>query len=181
MNAFEANGAVFLPAAGDRWGTSVVEFGTGGFYWSATQRYDSQAYDISFRVDEMCCYGYCGYYRNCGRSVRLVHTAGNFTSYGVEATPNPAEGGTVTGAGIYQEGDICTLSATPNQGYAFTNWTENGEVVSTDASYTFTVTGVQPRIFRLLQANQYRSYRYQQEDGFLDPRLYLAQQLPQKY
>jgi hypothetical protein len=31
--------------------------------------------------------------------------------------------------------------ATANTGYAFSNWTENGSVVSTNASYSFTVSG----------------------------------------
>lgn len=35
-NKFEANGAVFLPAAGYRYGTSVDYVGSGGFYWSAS-------------------------------------------------------------------------------------------------------------------------------------------------
>ena len=33
-----------------------------------------------------------------------------------------------------------TIAANPNAGYTFTNWTENGTVVSTDATYTFSVT-----------------------------------------
>ena len=57
----------------------------------------------------------------------------------IEATPNPTEGGTITGAGDYEQNAVCTLTATPNEGYIFANWTENGEVVSTDATYTFTV------------------------------------------
>ena len=32
-----------------------------------------------------------------------------------------------------------TVTATANTGYTFTNWTENGTVVSTEPSYTFTV------------------------------------------
>ena len=32
------------------------------------------------------------------------------------------------------------VTATPNQGFAFVNWTKNGEVVSTEAIYTFTLT-----------------------------------------
>ena len=57
----------------------------------------------------------------------------------IEATQNPTDGGTITGAGDYEQNDICTLTAIANEGYIFTNWTENGEVVSTDATYTFTV------------------------------------------
>ena len=65
----------------------------------------------------------------------------NFTlnSYTITATANPSAGGTVTGGGSYNHGASCTLTATANQGYTFTNWTENGNVVSTNANYTFTV------------------------------------------
>jgi hypothetical protein len=50
------------------------------------------------------------------------------------------ENGVVTGAGTYESGSFCTVTATPNEGYCFINWTENGNVVSTDASYNFVVT-----------------------------------------
>jgi hypothetical protein len=60
-------------------------------------------------------------------------------SYIVSATVNPAESGWVTGNGTYQPGESCTVTAIVNEGYAFLNWTENGEVVSTNAAYTFTV------------------------------------------
>ena len=66
----------------------------------------------------------------------------NFTlnSYAITATANPTAGGTVTGAGTFNHGQSCTLTATTNVGYTFQNWTKNGNVVSTNASYTFTVT-----------------------------------------
>ena len=54
---------------------------------------------------------------------------------------NPTEGGTLVGGGTYQEGQTCTVAATPAAGYTFINWTENDEEVSTDASYSFTITG----------------------------------------
>ena len=34
-----------------------------------------------------------------------------------------------------------TITATPNEGWEFLNWMENGEVISTNPVYTFTVTG----------------------------------------
>ena len=61
--------------------------------------------------------------------------------YTITVSANPTNGGTVTGGGTYQQGQSCTVNATPASGYTFTNWTENGNVVSTNASYTFTVTG----------------------------------------
>ena len=51
-----------------------------------------------------------------------------------------AENGTVTGAGEYEENTEVTLVATANEGYEFVNWTKGEEVVSTEATYTFTIT-----------------------------------------
>ena len=62
-------------------------------------------------------------------------------SYTITATANPTEGGTVTGTGTYDHGQICTLIATANPGYTFVNWTENGAEVSTFATYSFPVSG----------------------------------------
>ena len=64
----------------------------------------------------------------------------NGTKYTITASANPTAGGTVTGAGQYYENTQCTLTATPNANYAFANWTKNGAVVSTNATYSFTVT-----------------------------------------
>ena len=64
----------------------------------------------------------------------------NGTKYTITATANPTAGGTVTGAGQYYENNQCTLEATPNDNYAFANWTKDGAVVSTNATYSFTVT-----------------------------------------
>ena len=61
-------------------------------------------------------------------------------NYTVSVSANPTNGGTVSGGGTYQQGQQCTVHATANTGYTFTNWTENGNVVSTNANYSFTVT-----------------------------------------
>ncbi|MBQ3628862.1 MAG: hypothetical protein II947_07550, partial [Bacteroidaceae bacterium] len=58
----------------------------------------------------------------------------------VSVTNNLAEGGTTTGAGVFNYGAYCTLTATPNEGYLFLNWSKNGEVVSCNANYSFSVT-----------------------------------------
>ena len=57
--------------------------------------------------------------------------------YTISLTANT--GGTITGAGTYAAGSNITVTATASEGYTFTNWTESGIVVSTDASYNFTV------------------------------------------
>ena len=75
-------------------------------------------------------------------------------SYTIAATANPTAGGSITGADSYNHNATCTLTATANEGYSFVNWTEGGNVVSTNASYTFTVTSA-----RTLVANfQLNSY-----------------------
>ena len=63
------------------------------------------------------------------------------TTYGIIATSNNAEGGTVTGSDYYTSGSTCTLTATAYDGYDFVNWTENGTEVSTNPTYSFTVSG----------------------------------------
>jgi len=56
----------------------------------------------------------------------------------VDTVPSPLDGGTTTGDGTYTNDTTATVTATPAAGLAFVNWTENGKVVSTSASYTFT-------------------------------------------
>lgn len=53
--------------------------------------------------------------------------------------PEPTQGGTTTGDGTYLIGEEATVSATPNEHWAFKNWELEGEIVSTDAEYTFEV------------------------------------------
>ena len=72
--------------------------------------------------------------------IQDINVGGGGTSYTITVSANPTNGGTVSGGGTYQQGQSCTVSATANNGYTFTNWTENGNVVSTQANYTFNVT-----------------------------------------
>ena len=63
-----------------------------------------------------------------------------FATHNVQVTANNNALGTVTGSGEYKEGTTATLTATPNAGFRFVNWTKEGVEVSTDATYLFTVT-----------------------------------------
>lgn len=60
-------------------------------------------------------------------------------TYTIEATPNPNEGGVVTGTGVYEEGEDVSLEATANEGYSFKDWQENGteSTLSTENPYNF--------------------------------------------
>ena len=55
-------------------------------------------------------------------------------------TANPVDGGTVSGAGKFAEGDIVTVTASPNKGYTFVRWTSGGNGVSNEADYSFTLS-----------------------------------------
>ena len=61
------------------------------------------------------------------------------TGYIISLAASPAQGGTVSGGGIYEDGENCTVVATPSAGYEFVNWTENGSVVGTVPTYAFVV------------------------------------------
>lgn len=69
----------------------------------------------------------------------LVSPGSTMTEYAVRTSASPANGGTVTGAGSCPLGSEVMVTATANSGYAFVNWTENGNVVSNSASYAFAV------------------------------------------
>jgi len=49
-------------------------------------------------------------------------------------------GGTASGGGEYGKDESCTVVATPESGKIFDGWYENGAKISSDASYTFTVS-----------------------------------------
>ena len=70
-----------------------------------------------------------------------VALTANFTAvdYSVAVTIEPLASGTVTGAGNYNVGNNVTLVATPAAGYNFVNWTDLNGVVSTNATYSFTM------------------------------------------
>ena len=71
----ELNGAVFLPAAGDRFDNRMFSVGTDGHYWSSTR------FDTSFACSVYFYFGYLGPQdgndRSGGRSVRLVRDIPN--------------------------------------------------------------------------------------------------------
>ena len=59
----------------------------------------------------------------------------------IGATVAAGGGGTITGTGSYGNGANVDLTAWPDPGYQFVNWTENGSVVSISASYSFIAGG----------------------------------------
>jgi len=77
---------------------------------------------------------------------RSIHAEFAINTHNIAASANNADFGTVTGGGEYNHFQTAELTAIPNTGYHFVNWTENGDVVMdgdapAGATYTFTVDG----------------------------------------
>ena len=58
----------------------------------------------------------------------------------VIVSSSPVIGGVTAGGGLFDEGTAVTVTAVPNAGYNFINWTDNGTEVSTNANYEFVLT-----------------------------------------
>ena len=59
--------------------------------------------------------------------------------YQITATIKPEGAGIIIGLGEYQEGELCSLSITANEGYCFVSLNENGEIISVEQNYSFEV------------------------------------------
>lgn len=53
---------------------------------------------------------------------------------------DPTGGGTASGGGTFKDGVSITVSAAPSPNYEFSGWREDGTIVSTNESYSFTVS-----------------------------------------
>ena len=63
------------------------------------------------------------------------------SQFALNLSSSPIAGGSTNGEGAYNSGTNVTAVATPNNGYSFINWTENGSSVSTNPNYSFTISG----------------------------------------
>ena len=88
--------------------------------------------------------------------------------YTISVSANPSNGGSVSGGGTFTQGQTCTVNATANSGYTFVNWTENGTQVSTNASYSFTVTDNRNLVANFAQ-NTYTITATAGANGFITP------------
>jgi len=59
----------------------------------------------------------------------------------VTLSSDPVAGGTTSGEGTFNQNSSVTVTALANAGYVFVNWTKNGDIVSSDASYQFSMAG----------------------------------------
>ena len=63
--------------------------------------------------------------------------------YTISANAEPLQASAIQGAGNYIRGEPVTLTAMPQAGWNFLNWTENGQVLSSSTKYSF--TALEPR------------------------------------
>jgi hypothetical protein len=56
----------------------------------------------------------------------------------VDTCVSPSVAGSTAGDGVYTNGTMATVTGTPNPGFRFSSWTENGAIVGTSWAYTFT-------------------------------------------
>jgi len=74
-----------------------------------------------------------------GNTTRVATLIVNPKQYRLTVSASPPAYGTRSGGGTFAEGSSRTVTAMPNGSHSFVNWTRSGRVVSTSASYTFTM------------------------------------------
>jgi hypothetical protein len=67
-------------------------------------------------------------------------TAHFIRQYEVTLAANPAEGGTISGGGIYKKGIETTIQANPSTGFVFEGWISGGDTLTKKSDYTFVIT-----------------------------------------
>jgi hypothetical protein len=147
-NTFEPAGAVFLPAAGNRNGTSVYHIGGTGYYWSSSVDSSHGAHMVNFANNNL--YPGDAGSRYFGLSVRLVHSTQNNNDNHIEVTTNNVTditqttavcGGnvTITGNGTVTARGVCW--STNSNPTVNDNHTSNG---TGTGNFTSNITGLTP-------------------------------------
>ncbi|HPO92013.1 MAG TPA: hypothetical protein PL072_00955 [Phycisphaerales bacterium] len=77
------------------------------------------------------------YYQNAPGDAAFTLVGSSAATVTIAASADPAQGGTIQGAGEYPVGSNATLVANPTPGYGFVNWTEGPTQVSASPQYTF--------------------------------------------
>lgn len=80
----------------------------------------------------------------------------------------PSGSGATGGGGAVIQGNAVTVTATPQIAYSFTNWTENGSLVSVASSYSFTATGDRNLVANFLMKPFYQWWTSHVTSGGLD-------------
>jgi uncharacterized protein (TIGR02145 family) len=111
--------------------------GLNGYWWSTKEENSTSAWVWNASKDG---YNTSSYYfpKFEGKSIRCLKNSST-QPITLSLSASPTEGGSVSGAGNFLEGDRVQIIATPNSAYRFVNWTNGSVVVSTSATYTYTM------------------------------------------
>lgn len=77
---------------------------------------------------------------NADRDASFIPVTSHGKQVRADITVSASENGTVQGGARYDIDSTCTVTAQPKNGVSFRGWYEGDNLVSTDASYRFTVT-----------------------------------------
>jgi uncharacterized protein (TIGR02145 family)/uncharacterized repeat protein (TIGR02543 family) len=122
-HGFDEFGFSALPGGG-RWSDgSFSNVGGYGLWWSAAELSGTYAWGRSMSSVDGSVGRSSGDKRD-GFSVRCLRDATEEpTTYNLQLEADPEDAGSVSGAGEYQEGDVVNITATPNEGWEFVEWT----------------------------------------------------------
>ena len=111
-----------------------------------------RAFSESTDYDPMNTSTYYGTIMNVKNQIRITKSAPSTEPITITVSANPAQGGTLTGGGVYNFGETCTVTATANEGYYFVGWTENDELVSNDSEISFVALNDREFVAMFVQA-----------------------------
>ena len=74
------------------------------------------------------------------KATAATNLTAKFALNAYAVTLTAGNGGTVSGAGIYNYGDSAIVSATPSTGYSFVGWFNEEQLVNANSTYTFKAT-----------------------------------------
>lgn len=82
--------------------------------------------------------------------------------YQISASFDPAAAGSIAGAGLIEEGNTCTLTATLEEDYEFLGWYENDVLVSENLSISFIVSAARTLVAKA-QLNLWKNVKVNNE------------------
>ncbi len=111
-----------------------------------------RVFSESTNYDPMNTLNYYGTILNVKNQIRITKSAPSTEPITITVSAYPAQGGTLTGGGVYNFGETCTVTATANEGYYFIGWTENDEVISNDLEISFVALSDRTLVAMFVQA-----------------------------
>lgn len=126
----------FVATGGTKYWIQIEAIQNGATDWGIVAGTGGNAHSFGSHVNYA---GGNGYWSLNGDAAFTL-TATSTPAVTISASASPANGGTILGAGGYAPGANVSLVATPNAGFGFSDWTENGAQVSTSSTFNFTAS-----------------------------------------